>query len=215
MMTERNIATDRAASPPGRSPGRWLRVGISLLVVLHLGAVFVAPLAVEPTSELALALRRFYQPYIEANDLNHGYKFFAPDPGPSHLVEYELAFDDGRAAQFGTYPNLDRQTPRLLYHRHFMMTEALNWMYAPAKAPEEFKDDPTAIRQWQARRDVFDSYVQSWADHLRTLHGAASVKLTLVRHHLASPEEVKQGRRLNQKDYYERLVIYPAEGTSL
>ena len=36
-----------------------------------------------------------FRPYLEAAYLDHGYAFFAPDPGPSHLVRYELEFDDG------------------------------------------------------------------------------------------------------------------------
>ena len=213
MMQENNTHNGNPQEgDASRSRGRfifWVRLLASVLVALHVCAVFVGPLAVEPTSDLGRSARRLFQPYIEANEVNHGYKFFAPDPGPSHLVRYELTFDDGRETLRGTFPDLAQQQPRLLYHRFFMMTEAMNWMYAAPVVPEAIKSDPEAVAQWKERRRLFQSYVQSWADHLKEKHGAKSVKLSLVRHHLPSPEDVLEGRNLKDPAFFEHIVIYP------
>ena len=73
---------------------KWL---LNLLLVFHLSAVFVPPFTFatrtgyesSPLADLALLV---VQPYVDAMFLNHGYFFFAPNPGPSHLVQYEVRF---------------------------------------------------------------------------------------------------------------------------
>src|SRR5688500_19151420 len=65
--------------PPLR--GRWYKLA-SALIALHLLAVWVAPFAVPPSSPFAQTVATAFRPYLEAAFLNHGYKFFAPDPGP-------------------------------------------------------------------------------------------------------------------------------------
>jgi hypothetical protein len=97
----------------------------SLLILLHVMAVWIAPFSVPPSSPLAQQLATWFRPYLEAAYLNHGYKFFAPDPGPTHLVRYELQLPGGET-KTGTFPNLAEQRPRLLYHRHMMLSERLD-----------------------------------------------------------------------------------------
>ncbi|MCE9605765.1 MAG: hypothetical protein K8U03_12795 [Planctomycetia bacterium] len=114
-----------------RSP--WVRAGVSLLLVYHLAAVLLEPLAtpphfVGPPSEIPELLRPKFRAYATALSLDHAYKFFAPDPGESHLIRYDLHFADGtkrvgRAEQ--GFPDRKRDWPRLLYHRYFMLTEFL------------------------------------------------------------------------------------------
>ena len=70
-------------------------------------------------------------PYLQILYLNHGYQFFAPEPGESTLLAFEAERDDGTVVR-GRIP--DRTTwPRLLYHRHFMLTEHMS--DAPRRAP--------------------------------------------------------------------------------
>ncbi len=171
-------------------PGRGVRVLVSVLVSLHIVAVFLGPFAMPPqTSELAATLADVYRPYVDGLSLANGYRFFAPEPGPSHLVRYELTFDDG-STEPGEFPNRDSNWPRLLYHRYFMMSEFLNTLSNP-DAPSE-------------RRD---RYVRSYARHLLAEHGAKSVKLTLVRHWVPRMDEVRQGRKLTDKVLYEERSL--------
>ena len=81
-------AITRIDQPPcGLTPG-WKRL-ISVLVALHVAAVFVGPWAIPPHgSELARTIASGFGPYLQAAFLNNGYRFFAPEPGPGHLVRY-------------------------------------------------------------------------------------------------------------------------------
>ena len=115
------------ASIIGWSPK--VRAIVSAAIVFHLAAVIVAALvAVPPYSPFWSIFADVFRPYINAADLNHGYRFFAPDPGSSHIVDYHLEFADGTTRD-GRFPNLDEQWPRLLYHRYFMLSEHLNNFY--------------------------------------------------------------------------------------
>ena len=96
--------------PQPPAPATWsvrARAVASLLIALHLAAVILAACTIiPPQSDLLMALSWPLRPYINAADLNHGYRFFAPDPGPSHLVRYHLQWADGRQRD-GVFPNLE------------------------------------------------------------------------------------------------------------
>jgi hypothetical protein len=145
---------------------------------LHLLAVVVAPLAVAPTSPLWLQAWSVFRPYLQALNLNHGYHFFAPEPGPGHLVRYELHFANGNVRR-GIFPDAANQRPRLRYHRHLMLSEFLNRLAIDEQRPE-----------------LFERVSQSYASHLRHAHGAERVMLTLRRHYLPGPQQVAAGLRL-------------------
>ena len=117
-----NLRRDTGESQP---LSRRVRGVVSVLLVLHLVAIASAPLAMEPASLPAQKVFGIFRPYLDAAFLNHGYHFFAPEPGPSHLIRYELAFSDGRV-EGGTFPDPTEQQPRLNYHRHFMLSEFAN-----------------------------------------------------------------------------------------
>jgi hypothetical protein len=127
-----------APSTPGWSRG--LRTFVSVLVVLHLAAVIIPPFTLATSSPmegtvspLASRLLVIVRPYVEAAYLWHGYAFFAPNPGPSHLVRYRLTFDDGRPPIVAMFPDRQRHWPRLLYHRHFMLAEQLHADFVPPR----------------------------------------------------------------------------------
>src|SRR5579871_6381797 len=116
--------SDALAARPNGWSARW-RAVVSALLLFHFFAVIVAAMvAAPPSSRLFGSLFEVLSPYINAADLYHGYRFFAPDPGPAHLIRYTLTFADGRR-EMGTMPDLNVQHPRLLYHRYFMLTEHL------------------------------------------------------------------------------------------
>jgi hypothetical protein len=161
-----------------------LRRVVSIGLALHLIALVIAPLAVAPCSQLTLRLWTAFRPYLQSLSLNHGYHFFAPEPGPSHLVRYELRFADGHLAE-GVFPNPHQHQPRLLYHRHFMLSEFLNNL---------------AIDE--SRTELFAAVTRSYAEHLRHRHGAAEVTLHLRRHYLPSPQHVSSGKRLDAVELF-------------
>lgn len=170
-----------ACTPSALSPRvRWI---VSVALALHLLAVVTAPMSMDPAAPLWVTLWRGFRPYLEALYLNHGYHFFAPDPGPSHLVRYELDLSDGSTAE-GIFPSPQEHAPRLLYHRHFMLSE-----YANRLAVE---DEPTPALKVLS---------QSFANHLMTKHGATRARLYLRRHYIPTPEQVQTGQPLDAPEF--------------
>jgi hypothetical protein len=167
------------ANAPAKVRRRFLRLAVNTWLVFHVAAIVIAPAAVSPSSDLLQAGWDLFQPYLQLLDLNHGYHFFAPEPGDSTLLAFEAQRADGTSIS-GRIPN--RQiVPRLLYHRHFMLTE-------------QMKDAPEALRE---------EWVGSYAEHLCQKFGAVRVKLTGQIHHLPTMELVRAGIRLDDPSSYE------------
>jgi hypothetical protein len=155
----------------------WLASGA---ILFHLTAVVVAPLAVparynERPSALARTGWELFQPYLDAAYLNHGYKFFAPDPGRAiHLLAYQIDFEDGRS-ETGYLPDAKKYWPRLRYHRHFMLADQM------------LGGDTKKVQAWE----------ESFARHLKARHGAKSVALYHCWHRTPTPDEVREGMPLS------------------
>jgi hypothetical protein len=159
-----------------------LRWAVNCWLVFHLAAIIIAPASVAPSSELIQSVWRIFQPYLDLMFLNHGYHFFAPEPSESTLVSYQAKRPDG-TLESGYLPN--RKTfPRLLYHRHFMLTEHL--ADTLRSAPEEIQNE----------------WLDSYAEHLCRKYGARQVTLTGHVHYLPSREDVQRGVKLNDPANY-------------
>ena len=180
---------DRAADGYVLSP--VVRIVLSLLFSAHLLAVFIAPMNVavpqqlpEDQNEWPLVpwLAERMRPYLDVAYLNHGYHFFAPDPGPSFLIRSTAELPDGTTV-VETFPDLERHWPRLRYHRHFMLSSQLNSIPLDSKVRESF------------------------ARHLLKVHGATRVKLEHLRHSLPTPKEVLEGVSLDDPYKYEARVL--------
>jgi hypothetical protein len=172
---------DPHAAQPAAWPA-WAVWAASLAIVLHLAAVIVAPLAVQPSSALFGQIRWGLAWYVDPAYLNHGYHFFAPEPGPSHLIAYELELADG-STRGGVFPDRDQNRPRLFYHRHFMLSEKLLPL--------------------DADRTTYEAIVQSYANHLLSTNpDAVAVAMTYREHLIASPIEFHKGQSLNDPSLY-------------
>jgi hypothetical protein len=204
---------DNHAEPGRPSIGFWrhLRPIVSVLILVHLTVVIATPLAlVTPRSRLAERIVLWAAPYVQAGNISHGYAFFAPDPGPSHLIHYELEFSDGRVVK-GKLPDLDKHWPRLLYHRHFMLSEQLAAMARRADPPpqpempadlayvEAWKDE---YANWKIAREQFMQRARSYAVHLLKSRGAERVHLQLIRHEIPAAVDVRRGRKLTDEGLY-------------
>ena len=178
------------ASPASLRPGRprsksrqfsrRIRILVSLGLVLHLTALVSAPASVSPSSQLAQQTWSVFRPWLQLLYLNHGYHFFAPEPSQSTLISYTLHFADGHEEQ-GRFPHFGIR-PRLLYHRHFMLTEFLN--FAPQTGPDE------------------TPWVRTYAEHLGQRYGAERVTLRRQLHYLPTMEAVRNGIRLDNPESY-------------
>lgn len=156
----------------------------------------------------------FYRPirwYAEAAYLNHGYAFFAPNPGPSHLIRVEVPVEQGESVTY-TYPDLRRQWPRLLYHRHFMLTEFLHNTFQPPTMPEEVAADPGLAVRWNNDRRRYEAVRGSMRRHLVGTFGSDDLTLRRVEHQLVGlPEFLYDRLRLDDPQLYLDLPEDPAE----
>jgi hypothetical protein len=160
-----------------------IKILASCLIAGHLVAIFSAPASVAPSSPLIQSVWSKCSPYLYATNLNHGYHFFAPEPGASSLLEYSGKTSTGET-KYGVLPDKQKMRPRLLYHRYFMLTE-----YLGGFAPE----DPV-------RKKVIANFAQQL---LRT-ENLQQVELRLVRHRPSSRQEILIGDELDTAETYER-----------
>ena len=89
-----NQDADHGEVPGRRCPRKMVPI-VLVLIGFHMLAVLAEPLHFFSRSEVQTspefgALRRTLAPYVEWLYLDHGYFFFAPNPGPSHLVAAKL-----------------------------------------------------------------------------------------------------------------------------
>jgi hypothetical protein len=194
MEMSRTTASPRDALAGAKAWSVPVRCVVSALLVWHLVAVILGPLSLPP-SILASALMPLFKPYIRATYLDHSYKFFAPDPGPSHLIRYDVMLADGSHKR-GTFPSLQDNWPRLLYHRHFMLTEFIG------SAPPVPTFDPRQEWHKQPLWEWQGAYAKSYAQHLLDKYHGRSVSLELVQHALAPPERVLAGAKLDDPASY-------------
>lgn len=157
----------------------------------HLFCIVIAPASVRPSSQLEQNGWLVAQPYVQPLYLNHGYHYFAPNPGASTVIEYRLEFPDGSAKE-GQFPNREI-SPRLLYHRHFMLTEFMA----------------------SVRPETEQLWARSFARNLCREHQAERVTLTRVRHNLPSRIRILAGGTLVDDELYERDVLGTYESEEL
>ncbi len=207
---------------------------VSILLLLHLIAIFAAPMAgPPPASDLSRTIAGWFRPYLKAAYLNHGYRFFAPNPGPSHLIRYEVTLADGSTASH-RFPDTSEQWPRLFYHRHFMVAERVNQLMSLPE-PEELEADEAGQRELAERlrfdghpelarevedrlkqqraaiaeqRRLRDGLLEGIAAYFLEHHGAKRIKIWSVRHPLPTPLDLRAGARLDDPaSYLERPAI--------
>jgi hypothetical protein len=94
----------------------------------------------------------------------------------------------GQPIANGRLPDRRDQWPRLFYHRHMMLVDQM--------LTDESGDSPLAGAAFRV------------AERLLEKHGGETIRLTLVRHNLLRPEQVKEGMKLDDPSTYEvRLVM--------
>jgi hypothetical protein len=178
-----------------------VRLLASTAILYHITAVFIGAWNATPSPFVEVASAPF-RDYVLLMDLNHGYRFFAPNPSPSHLFRYRLTFDDG-STRDGFFPDRKEHWPRLLYHRHFMLSEQLGALGPEVVEPNTTAAAPPALAP--AAGGGYRALAESYAAHLLRISGAATIDWELVRHAIPSPAEVLGGRSLTDGDLYRTL----------
>ena len=200
------------ADPPFRTLPGWKRGLLSLAILFHLAAVAFPPLAFQARGPLggSPSVQAFLTPvrgYGEFLYLNRGYAFFAPDAGPSHLIQVALTDDAGNVEE-RMYPDLGRDWPRLLYHRHFMLAEFLQDAYQPPLPPPSYaEEDPEAYEQWGRVRARYEAIRGSITNHLADRHPDHQVAIRRIEHLIPTFVEFNAApTRLDDERFYSVLL---------
>ena len=146
---------------------------VNFWLAFHVFAIFISPAGMPPASPLLVDASRVALPYNQLLFLNHGYHFFAPDPGASTLISWAID-RPGDTPLKGHFPDPDIR-PRLLYHRYFMLAENIDAF------PFETQDQ------------VFRAY----ARHFAFQHDSPSIRLSRLRHSPSSIARIQAGGQLS------------------
>ncbi len=197
------------------SPGK--RRLASLGILFFLFVIVIAPLS-NPigSASFSIPLAKAVAPIHQSLFLGHGYRFFGPDPGPSHLVYYSVTQKDGGKLE-GHFPDREQNWPRLFYHRWFMLSETIyrEHMFTPdqvgfEQGQQQLTKEILEFRnagefeivkqleqrrleqevQYQDARRRIDDLVNALAKHLLTVNGGESVQLFVRERLIAGPLDV-------------------------
>lgn len=162
-------------------PDGWpkpVQAVVSLWLIWHLAAVVIAAASVPPSSTSVQSAWRLFAPYLQSLNLNHGFHYFAPNPGASSLIAWTAERADG-SSDSGRFPDVATQ-PRLLYHRYFMLSENLGSL------PERYRTE----------------LIRSYGRHLCRIQAADQVSLSRIVHLIPNVDYVRQGGGLQAAESY-------------
>jgi hypothetical protein len=170
-----------------QSPTKLFRFAISILVIGHLLAVLLPPLSFQARGPLGLSpsvatLLAPVEGYGQFLYIDRGYAFFAPDPGPSHLIQAAITDSSGQRIE-QMYPDREQQWPRLLYHRHFMLSEFMDEIYQPPGPPQELIElDREEAELWVRSRARYEHVRQSVVEHLKAENPGHDIAIRRIEH---------------------------------
>jgi hypothetical protein len=199
------LRTDDPSCRHGAWPP-WARRVVSALLLIHLTALLAGALAASPSSPLERSVADLFAAYHQAVDQGYGYRYYAPEPGPTPVVTATLHYDDGREETV----RLPQRgvLPRLRYQRQLALANHL---------VSDFEE---------ARRVTGDggrsAYARSYARHLaRSRPGCATVTLYAQAHLIPDARLVHDALAagkavdIDAEDYFtapERIGEFPCEG---
>lgn len=210
---------------------------ITVLVIIHLLAVLAQPLrffsrrASGEEGPEFVWLSNWMRPYSQWLYLDHGYFFFAPNPGPGHLVQYRFTSGGGDDLTKnrtetssitgnsgpevgGLFPDRFQHRPRLLYHRYFMLSEFYHSRFAPTQVSEELKKDPEFLARWNYDSHIYRQLQTSIKRSLSHSRGQSVAELARLERGLPDPAEILQeGRKLTDPRFLIVLPEFMDDGT--
>ena len=221
--------SDRSTEIVGDSLAPIWRTVISLLLLGYLVVLLLGPLSNPIASEhLTRPMARAVAPIHRVLFQGHGYRFFAPEPGPGHFIECRLTMKDGSKA-VSRFPDRDVHQPRLLYHRWFMLAETIFTELDGTPDAESFAAAQVTLRrelaalrsagklklakqlsahidlldrEYERARERIENLIRSVAaDVLKKQTDAEAVELVLSERTIPLPVDVANGARLNDPQY--------------
>ena len=180
----------------------WAEIALLIAFSVHFLGVLSEPLRFFSRSEVRTGpefawLSETIRPYSQWLYINHGYFFFAPNPGPGHLIQCSFTPpNEGDSAEESssklTLPDRNEHWPRLLYHRYFMLSEFYTNRFAPRQVTEELKKDTEFMQRWSFDKELYDQIQKSMVTSLKHSRGLESVELRRVERLLPDSQQVLQ-----------------------
>lgn len=212
---------------------RSVRLIVSLAILCYLTVVLLGPLSNPIASQhFSAPIANAISPIHRAMFLGHGYRFFAPEPGPGHLLIYRGVRGDGSSFE-GQFPDAENHWPRLLYHRWFMLSETIfnEQIRKPSAAAFELRSDEYDRQLAQLRltnrhdfaekltherslekklfhrtRQRVDALTRAVAKTLLDRNDGTSIELFIQERQIPFPEDVSDGSRLNDERWLTELL---------
>lgn len=200
---------------PRRGPAPGLKLVVSLVVLVHLAALFSCVLA----GGGPFAMKQvcvLFRPYLRFMWLDNAYRFYAPEPGPTEVLWYYLKYEDG-SGRWYQVPRREDFTLRMPFQRYMSIALLASSLTDSQAIP--LKDDPEAralaLAQNRVKvKTVLDArgliYFRSYARHIARTHathphtGARLLAMDVYRaiYYIRSPYQIRQ----NMDMYDPRLV---------
>lgn len=170
--------------------------GINLLLIWHVFAIAISPSSMPPASPLLADASNVARPYNQALFLNHGYHYFAPNPGASSLLEFQTT-PENDVPQLHRIPDTTSYFPRLRYHRFFMLAENV----------------------WAFGDDAQQDFIEAYARHFSKSLNSDSIEVISVSHDPAPMRRIMAGGNLQHPTSYLREPLadfqFSADGTTV
>ncbi|MDR3638117.1 MAG: hypothetical protein P4L84_30205 [Isosphaeraceae bacterium] len=159
----------------------WARRVVTVVLVVHLGALVAASMgSVPPSSLLQQNIAQWFVPYYDIIDQGYAYHFYAPEPPPTPVVLATVHFVDGRSDEVVRIPERGVR-PRLRYQRQLALA---TWLFMDYQDALMSGGDGSKSR-----------WARAYARHLcRTRTGCSSVTLHVKMHRIPDLHEL--GARL-------------------
>ena len=152
---------------------------VTVWLVWHFTGLVFAAAAARPSAEIVRQGWQLFSYYLQSLYLNHAYRFYSPEPGPTMLMRYTLTMPDGSIVTKDAFPQRSDYGPRLRYQRHLALTNALSGEKQPAQRLAE-----------------------SFARHLFETTGAETIDLSRVAHFPRSMSDARRGADPTDEAFY-------------
>jgi hypothetical protein len=196
------------------------------MIIAYLFVVLAGPATSTINSEVAEVYRRATEPARQALYLDHGYRFFAPNPGPSHILKYEIGMPD-KTTVSGQIPDRDKFWPRVHYHRWFMLSEFLFNDSLGLRDPAQFEAEQQVLAERahelrshgkgafarkiedskrlakqniENRRKRIKDLTDAIGQHLLREHGGQWIKLSVHERAIPTPGDIILGESLGNSE---------------
>ena len=186
-----------------------MQIVLLVLFLIHFLGVLSEPLRFFSRSDVRTGpefawLDQMMGPYSQCLYINHGYFFFAPNPGPGHLIQCSFSSTPGAKTQIENpkqkllLPDRNEHWPRLLYHRYFMLAEFYTNRFAPQQVSEELKKDVEFMQRWSFDKELYDQIQRSMIASLKHSRHQDWVELRRLERLLPDSQQVlREGWSLN------------------